>query len=788
MKLKVSGNSGIESDEIISVQQIVNRYWPYWPLFLVLLGVSIAIGGFYLLFGTPVYKITATILVKDERRGLDESKVLDALNLFGEKKIVENEIEILHSRDIISNVVNSLFLYVPVYENGFVFSKPAFMTSPVIAELQSYESIKEAGKIPFSFDPFKNIVKTENGSYPLNKWSNSPWGMIRFFKNPRYINNATGARFFFSINDPKKVIEKLMTSLEILPSSKSSSVIYLSINNESPERGEAILNTIIEDYNKASVEGKSQTALNTLQFVEKRLAVVINELDSTESVIQRFRSKKGVVDINQQSEQYLENVSNNNMKLSEINVQLAVLSQIQSYLLSKSNQPGLSPSTFGIKDPLLSEMLEKLYGSEMQYEKLRNTTAENNPILIGIRSEIEKARPAILENVENQVKTLEAAKENLTFTSSRYDSVLKTIPQKERELIEISRQQNIKNNIYSFLLQKREEAALLFNSAVSDSKLIDNAGASSQPIRPSGLIVLPIVFIFPFLALIIGVSARDFLSRTVLFRREIEKYTVLPVIGELVQGDRGFLVQSSGGRNIYSEQFSQLRIRLSSLLSKTNEKRIMVTSFISDEGKSYVAANLALNFARTGKRTVLMESDLFKPKLAAEFKLREGQPGLNDFLGGDERSDSSIRKIIHPSHVDPNLYLITTGNEGNPDRSLFSGEGLKKLVAYLDNMFDIIIIDTAPVLPVADRLLINEIANLTVFVIRQGRTPKANVQMMDEDDRVLLLKKPLIVFNGIKKRGFINSGYGIPYGYGYANVRGYGYFENEKGKRARVKV
>jgi tyrosine-protein kinase Etk/Wzc len=358
--MKVSKNTGIETTETSLLQQLIFRYYPYWPLLLLLVIISMGMGYLYLKYRIPIYETTATILVKDEKKGLDESKVLEALNMFGEKKIVENEMEVLHSRSIVTQVTKDLHLYASIYEQGFI-NRSAYVSSPVIVELKNPDGLIESPKIPFLYNGDKNEVVIDKNAYAMNIWEPSPWGVLRFSENPLYVKSPNEKHFYFSLTSVKTVAAGLQAAIEIAPSSKLSTVVDLKLADAIPQRGEAILNEVVQDYIRASIDDKNMEASNTLKFVEKRLQLMGKELDTVETDIQKFRTEKGVVDISQQSQQYLQNVGENDKKLSEMNVQLAVLDQISKYIKSKNDEPGLVPSTFGIEDPMLSQMLEKLY-------------------------------------------------------------------------------------------------------------------------------------------------------------------------------------------------------------------------------------------------------------------------------------------------------------------------------------------------------------------------------------------------------------------------------------------
>jgi tyrosine-protein kinase Etk/Wzc len=776
--MKVSKNTGIETTETSLLQQLIFRYYPYWPLLLLLVIISMGMGYLYLKYRIPIYETTATILVKDEKKGLDESKVLEALNMFGEKKIVENEMEVLHSRSIVTQVTKDLHLYASIYEQGFI-NRSAYVSSPVIVELKNPDGLIESPKIPFLYNGDKNEVVIDKNAYAMNIWEPSPWGVLRFSENPLYVKSPNEKHFYFSLTSVKTVAAGLQAAIEIAPSSKLSTVVDLKLADAIPQRGEAILNEVVQDYIRASIDDKNMEASNTLKFVEKRLQLMGKELDTVETDIQKFRTEKGVVDISQQSQQYLQNVGENDKKLSEMNVQLAVLDQISKYIKSKNDEPGLVPSTFGIEDPMLSQMLEKLYDSEIQYEKLKKTTAENNPILLSIRNEIDKIKPSILENINSQRRSLEAGRNNLYSNSTRYDSMLYAIPQKERRLVEISRQQGIKNSIYSFLLQKREEASLSFNAAVADSRVIDKAESSVLPIIPNKPIVYLVAFVVPFFLFAAFISMKETFNGKVLFRRDIEENTVIPVIAELTKDRSGqFLVTKGSERTLITEQFRHLRSALSSRILKEKTKKIMITSSISGEGKSFVACNLAISIAQIGKKVVLIEADMYKPKISEEFDL-PNSVGMSDYLLGRKE----IHNIVYSTKTHENLFVIPAGNIPDNPSELLMSQKVSKMFQYLEEMFDVILIDVAPVSPVSDAYLLSEYADTTLFVIRHAHTPNLELQRLDENPVLNRLKHVDIVFNGICKRGW--GKFGPTYGYGYNNTYGYGYFE-EKGKKKKI--
>jgi tyrosine-protein kinase Etk/Wzc len=774
-KIQVTKDAGIETTEENEeniFHQLLFRYLPYWPLFLILILLGAGAAYFYLKTLVPVYEISASILIKDEKKGSDDSKIMESLNLLSSKKIVENEIEVIHSRTILTEVIKDLHLYAPIFEKDEFVSRPAYITSPIIVELQQPDSLLQAQDVSFIYSASTQSIIASNTKYPLGQWMNSTWGVIRFSKNLLYHPSSGKNTFYFKLENIKKTVNDLSEKLEVTPSGKLSSVIDLVLKDAVPERGEAIVNDVINVYNKVSITDKNLLAANTLDFVDKRLKNMGLQLDSMETDIQKFRTDKDVVDISAQSKQYLANVGESDQKLNEVNMQLAVLDEVQKYVESKNNEPGIVPSTFGINDKLLSDLIEKLYDTEIKYEGLKKNTAKNNPILISLRNEIDKIKPNILENIKTQRKSMEAARNNLNETSNKYALALRSMPLKERQLVEISRQQAIKNNIYSFLLQKREETALSLNSTVPDSRLIDRAESSFLPVWPKKPIIITIAILGAILLAVIWIALKEMMNNKILFRNEIETMTMIPVIGELAfDKSKRPIVINSGEKSLIAEQFRFLRATLSKSGS-SKVKRVMVTSSISGEGKSFVAANLAASMALAGKKVVLIDLDLHKPGIHTLFGL-ENKAGVSNFLS----RLSELEELIIKTSENENLYIMPAGPIPiDPSELLLNGK-LKVLLNYLETVFDVLIIDTAPALAITDAYIIGSRCDANLYVIRHNYTPKVHVKLLDENTGMYKMKNIGIVFNGVKKRGA--GKYGFGFGYGYNFDYGYGYSETK---------
>jgi len=755
--------------KVLSIKQLWVRYIAYWPMFIVLFVLAIIGGWIYLRYTIPLYQASAKILIKDEKKGSEDSKTLESFNTLSSKKIIENEMEVIQSSSLINDVVKTLYLYAPVFEEGKIRPLPAYITSPVKIELQNLNNINKSGKIYFKFDNKSMRVIVGKNQYPLNAWVNTQYGTLRFVANRRY-TGATTKNLYFSLVNPKNVMVDIQNNLKVVSASKLSTILSLGILDEVPERGEDILNELLAAYNKAIVDDKNMLAANTLAFVEERLNSVGKDLATIEQKVQKYKANEGAIDISTQGRLFLENVSSNDQRLGQINMQMAVLNKVEEYVHSNNNQGGIVPSTLGINDESLSLLINKLSDAETKYENLKKTVGTNNPSMQALEGQIEKLKPSIIENLKSQKSSLEASRSNLSSTNNQYSSVLQTIPRKERELIDISREQTLKNEIYTFLSKKREETALAHASTVSDSRVVDKAQSSILPVSPKKKVVYLAALTLALIVGIAGVTAKERFVSTILFRNEIEELTSFPIIGEISnEKSNESIVTGTGKRTFIAEQFRELRIALNFFKGSSKKRKILITSTIAGEGKSFIATNLAMSFALTGKKVILLELDLNRPKLSINLNINNDK-GISDFLLGTKDPEEIIRR----TDTHENLFIIPSGPlPDNPSELLMNGK-IEDLLDFLNGIFDYIIIDIAPVGPVTDAYVLSSLCDVTLYVIRHKYTPKVFVERLDENNKIKKLKNIALVFNGILPRGFGKNNYGYGYGYGHEyNQNGY---------------
>lgn len=766
-------NKSVKNENLFD--SLMDLFFPFWPLLAVILVVVLFLAWGYKKYQTPTYEVSATLIINDENKGVDNSRMMESMNPFDSKKIVENEIKVIQSPDLMKKVVDTLHLYAPLYEEKDFFglnikSVSAYNSSPVIVKLEHPDKIIIQKDTPpehyFVFNSSKNNVKIGGKVYSLNVWVESPFGKVMFLPNPNKVQPAEKP-LYFVLRNPRSVTTGLLNSLEVAPPEKLSTVINLNLEDEVPSRGEDILNGLILAYNQKGIEERNKLAANTMRFIEDRIQNVEGELDELETEIEHYRSSKGVVDLSEQGRMYLQDAGQNNQRIADIKLKLSVLDKVENYIQSKNSGGSIVPSTLGIDDPILTQLLQKLYNSEMEYERLKKTTAVNNPMLTSLADEIDRMRPNILDNVQSQKSNLQASLSNLYANSGKYSTALRTIPEQERKLLEITRRKAVKNDLFAFLLQKREETALSYVPINGDDSIVTHAQASLEPIGPKGIKIYGIALFLALGVWIAYVVIKEMLNKKILFRSEIEESSNLPVIGELsyLKGSKQLSVKNPEDFAVI-EQFRQLDAQLGLYSRNFRKKKILVTSSLSGEGKSFVSKNLSYSLAQSGKKVILLDMDFRKPNITKSLNLKDHK-GIVDYL----REETSLDELIVKSEMDPNLYIFPAGTKGEDHTQLLLNGKLEFLFENLSEYYDYVIMDSAPLGLVSDANLLSEYSDITLLVVRHNFTPKKIVQRLDQNHADKNRQYAGIIFNGLKKRGFVKEYKG--YGYGYSQAYGY---------------
>lgn len=761
-------------EEEFNIQEYLRRYLRYWYLFPIFVFLSLTVAYFYLQITQPIYLAKTSLLIKDRNKGTGDSQtaLLEELNQVSGNKLVENEIEILKSQTLIDQVIKELGLDVDYStQDGLktvdLYKKSKFIVKP---EIITPHALQEPLRIELT-DSLHYTVNGEDKVYTFGQRFQNDWGVFSILKG---VSDSPYDEISVQFRDSKRLSESMSNRLTVQQPNIKSTVLEISYEDASVQRGKDILNKLLDVYVQSSLNDKNGEASNTLAFIQERLSLITGELSDVEQDVESYKRSQGLTDISQESQIFLENIKENDSKLNEVNIQIKVLESIDGYI-QNAKEGAVAPATYMVNDPVLVSLLNKFQELELKRETYARTTQANNPLLETVNTQLTNTRQAIKENVQNLRRGLDITRQNLESINTRFSSGLRSIPQKEREYVGIKRQQTIKENLYLYLLQKREETALAYASTVTDSRLIDAPSASFLPVKPKKSIIwlgsLLAGLLIPFLI----VNTIFLLNSTVQTRDEIERLGKISVLGEI-----GLLKKSASpdsivkitSRSAVAEQFRALRTNLQ-YLGNGNCRTLMFTSSIGGEGKSFVSINLAASLAYSDKRVVLVGMDLRKPSLHDRLEVPNTK-GVTNYL----INQSSLTDIIQSTGVHPKFDVIVSGPIPPNPSELISNGRLPLLLKELHEKYDYVLIDSPPYGLVTDASLISEYVDATLYLVRFNYTLRDHVQRIGDLNRTKRFANLSVVFNGV------NYGAGYGYGYGYGGY-GYGYYEDDKSKEMR---
>lgn len=741
------------------LRRTILKYLYHWPLFLVFLTVALTAAFFYLSTTKPVYTIKAKLSIKDEKKSPVEKLALEELNIATVPKAVESEVEVMKSRQVIREVVNKLQLWVNYSQKDGYAVNDLYEDTPVKLQM-----IKQKGRIPkksfeieiLSSDEF--ILREEGqdelqASFHSNlknrfgTWKLQPTASLKDF---------IGETIHINISDPERMISHYQKEIAATLS-KDAPIIELNIEDVVPERGSAILNNLIASYKSFNVLDKNKETKNTLKFIDERLASLSGELTDVEKDVEGYKSSIGLTDISSKSKFFLDNVQANDGRLNEVNVQLNIVKGIENYANSGDSEN--VPATIGIADPGLTGLVEQLTKLQVQRDRLLAITPESNPIFVPLNRQIQSTKTAIRENVKGIKTSLMATKSQLEKVNSQFESSIKNLPGQERQYVSIKRQQGVKEGLYVYLLQQREQIALSYASTLTDARTIDEAYYEDAHTKKG--LPLGIALMFGILVPVGMIYGREAFRNRVMTRQDIEAGTSAPIICELMKSSQESpIVVLSRNSFAIGEQLRALRTNLLNAYHKKGQGKItLFTSSIAGEGKSFVASNIAASLAASGRKTVILEMDLRKPKVSKILNLENESPGLSDLLKGEVSKD----EVIQPSGIHPNLFVMQSGPvPGNPSELLESSY-MFTLLDELKQDFDNVLIDTPPLKVVPDAMIIAPFVDVCLYIVRHNYTPRSELSFIEEIYREQKLPNMNLVFNGVAMDG--RYGYYIDYGY-----------------------
>jgi tyrosine-protein kinase Etk/Wzc len=797
---------GEQSEEQVNIQELLFRYLIHWPWFVISIIICIACAWGYLRLTTPIYNISATVLIKDEKKGggASMSSDLEKMGLEGfvsSSSNVDNEIEVLRSKSLAREVVNNLGLFVTYMDEDEFPSKELYHTSPVLVSLTHQEADKLPGRMEINMilQPTGALgVQITVGEKEYRKQFDklpavfpTDEGTVAFFANNDTLSavrpeNITKERHITAfINRPFSVLKEYVNSLSIAPTSKTTSVVVISLENTNTRRGRDYINKLLEMYNINANNDKNEVAQKTAEFIDERIGIISKELGSTEQDLENFKRSAGITDLSSEAQIALTGNAEYEKKRVENQTQINLVMDLQRYM--KGNEYEVLPSNIGLQDAASAGAIDRYNQMLVERKRLLRTSTENNPTIINLDTSIRAMRTNVQATLDATLKGLQITKEDLAREASRYSRRINDAPTQERQFVSIARQQEIKSGLYLMLLQKREENAITLAATANNAKIIDEALADDNPISPKKTIVYLVALVLG-VGLPVGVIYLIGLTKfKIEGRADVEKLTSLPVVGDVPLADEktGSIAVFENQNNLMSETFRNVRTNLQFML-ENGKNVILVTSTISGEGKSFISANLAISLSLLGKKVVIVGLDIRKPGLNKVFNIPKKEHGITQYL---TNTTANLMDFVQPSDINKNLFILPGGTVPPNPTELLARGGLEKAIETLKANFDYVILDTAPVGMVTDTLLIGRVADLSVYVCRADYTHKAEFTLINELAENNKLPNLCIAVNGLdlnsRKYGYYYGygKYGKYYGYGKRYGYGYGYGEKHGGKK-----
>ena len=792
-------NMNEQDEEKINYQELLFRYIIHWPWFVASVLVCLIGAWVYLHFQTPVYQVSASIMIKDDKKG-SGSTDLGNLGIGGvitSTQGIDNEIEVLRSKTILKEVVNNLELYITYYDEDEFPEKELYQTSPVIVNLTAQEADKLPGSALLAMKLSPEGVLDVNLKVGLNEYNQ------RFEKLPAVLPTDAGT-FGFALKDslsggqmeghkgerhiravvsrPFGVAKGYQGALSIAPTSRTTSVAVVSLMNTNIQRARDFINKLMEMYNRNTNNDKNEVAEKTREFINERIKIIDEELGSTEDKLEAFKRNAGLTDISSDAKLAVSGNAEYEKRRVDNGTQINLVRDLIKYINNPSNEYELLPGNIGLSDAGLTTQIGRYNELIIERKRLLRTSTESNPMIVNLDTSIRAMKSNVQAAINGTLQGLLIVKADLEREAGRFSRRISDAPGQERQYVSIARQQEIKAGLYLMLLQKREENAITLAATANNAKIIDEPVATGGPLSPKPNMVYMI-------ALVLGVGMPVgviFLIGLTKFkiegRGDVEKLTRLPIVGDvpLTNEKAGSIAVFENQNTLMSETFRHIRTNLQFML-ENDQKVILVTSTVSGEGKSFISSNLAISLSLLGKRVVIVGLDIRKPGLNKIFNIPRKEQGITQYLSNPEKN---LMDFVQPSDVSKNLYILPGGIVPPNPTELLARDGLDKAIETLKKNFDYVILDTAPAGMVTDTLLVGRVADLSVYVCRADYSRKAEFTLINELAADNKLPNICTIINGLdlkkKKYGYYYGygKYGKYYGYGKRYGYGYGYGEH----------
>lgn len=748
MPNKEQETNDILATEELDIKELFNRVIRKWYIFLISGAALLSIALLYILRTPSQYRTEGILLLRSESGGLGNSmsqiaNIPIAADMFNIKKAVDDELVLLRSKTLIGNAVNELSLRTATYYRkrlGGAYelynNEPLVIVCPDgffdtfrgSLTVKAKKTKKGVWKFRFTRSIKSSKEKFSTRTDNLNRPVETPWGSFLFIENPENIDpDYPHYSLLYIIQSQKDAVERYSSLLTSEPTAKNANAMTIAIEGSNPAKNEAIVNKIIELYNREAMRDKHMASSATTGFISERLATLEKELQVIEGQVEAFRTQHNIADMGTQSRIALEAVSEYDIQITNIDMQYSLMTFVEEYI-RKSDIYDLIPSNTGISDESLSNLIISYNNQVLEYLRLTRSTNEENPVVSQQKDKILLTRDIILQTITNIKDGIQIRRQDIMQRSRELQAQINTVPALEREYVEIGRMQKVKRELYVFLLQQYESAQLSMSTAVLDVKTVDNAYTAVSPVAPRRLIIMAAAL---FVALVVSagyIFLRIILQGTVDSPDRLKSLANAAIAGVLphLKKKDSFIVVNPEASSTATDMFRLLRSNITfEFAASPGCKVLLVTSSAAAEGRTFIAANLALSIAMLGRRVALVGLDFRNPDLSRRLSLRTA-PGIADCLAAD---NCDMAAITQPYS---SINVIPAGQTASSSVELLDSARLDGLFAALRQSYDYVIVDSAPICTgIPDTLQLSRFADMTLFVCRADRTKQSAIATLN---------------------------------------------------------